>query len=188
MNSNEQLRPKLVLRSAVELAGVTLLVFATGWAGVRVAEAAHQHPVRAGRAGVIELRLAKSDRRGNVSFVEAGYSGWWNCRGQDWAITWRFAAESKQPYRIEVLVATPEKTAGEKIEVAIHDQSAGGEQLLQADVPNTGGAGKWKALNLGEASLGTGFFTLTVRPGSDGLTNLNVKSATLRPKETGVMK
>jgi hypothetical protein len=175
---------KLLLRSAAELAGVTLLVFVTGWAGVRVAEAAHHHPVRANGAGVVELHIAKSDRRGDVSFEEgSGYAGWWHCRGNDWAVEWRFAAESNRPYRVEVLVATLETIADKKIAVAIHDQASGGDQLLQAAIPASG-PGKWRTISFGETSLGTGPFTLTVRPGSADLTNLNVKSATLRPKES----
>jgi len=181
MNPNARL--KLLLRSAAELAGVTLLVFATGWVGVRAAEMAHQFPVRAGRGGVIEMRLAKSDRHGDVTFIEAGYSGWFNCRGADWAIDWRFATEPKQPYQVEVLVAAPEKILAETIEVTIRGSGSESTQVLRADIANAA-PGKWKTISFGEVALGDGSFVLTVRPGSGGLTNLNIKLAALRPRQT----
>lgn len=169
-------------RSAAELAGVTLLVFTTGWVGVRVAEHVHQRPVSPGRGDVIELRLVKSDRHGDVSFEEgAGYAGWWHCLGKDWAIEWRFAPVPARRYSVEVRVASPERVAGEKILVTVTGPANRGDQVLEGIVPDTGGPAKWKALKLGEVPVAAGVYTLTVRPGSAGLTNLNVKSVILRP-------
>src|ERR1035438_8028546 len=77
MNEPNQSVGRLLARSAVELALVTALVFATGWGGVRLAEAVHRHLVTPGRDGTIELPIVKSDRSGNVSFEEgSGYKGW----------------------------------------------------------------------------------------------------------------
>lgn len=174
-----------LLRGAIELAAVTLLVFATGWTGVCLAERVHRHVVSPGPGGIIELRLVKSDRRGEVSFEEGpGYAGWWHCQGKDWAVEWRFASEATHRYSVEIRVSNPEHLAGEKIEVAIRDQSTTGDHKLQTVIPDTGGFAKWETLNLGEVSLEGRPYTLIVRPGSDGLTNLNVKSVTLRPTES----
>ena len=65
--------------------------------------------------------------------------------------------------------------AGESIEVAL------GDHKLQAVVPDTGGPAKWKIISLGEVVLEDKPYTLIVRGGSDGLTNVNVKSVSLRP-------
>ncbi len=162
---------RLVLRSSLELGAVTLLVFCTGWLGVRLAEVVHRHPVGPGRGGVIELRLVKSDRHGDVSFEEgSGYAGWWHCQGSDWGLEWRLRATAGR-YDVEARLATPVTPAGERIEVAI------GDHRLQADIPNTGGPGKWKTIGLGAVPLEDKTYTLTVCGG----TNLNIKSVTLRP-------
>jgi len=178
---------KLLLRSLGELVAVTLLVFATGWGGVRLAEWVHRHPVGAGRGGIIELRIVKSDRHGDVSFEEGpGYVGWWRCRGKEWAVEWRFAPESTRHYNVEVRLSSPERLAGEKIEVAIRDRKGGGDRWLrlQAVVPDTGGPAKWMTLSMGEVPLEALPYTLIVRPGSTGLTSLNVKSVIIRPVES----
>ena len=180
LNPQSRLISRLVLRSTGELAAVTALVFATGWVGVRLAELAHRHPVRPARGGAIELRLVKSDRRGEVSFEEGpGYAGWWHCRG-DWSVEWRFAPDSARRYSVEVRVASPERPSAGRIEAAI------GDQVLETVVPDTGGPAKWKTLNLGQVTLEAKPYTLTVRPGTGGLTKLNVKSATLRPMESSL--
>ena len=171
---------QLVLRSTGELVAVTALVFATGWIGVRLAELVHRHPVSPAPNGMIELRLVKSDRRGDVAFEEGpGYAGWWHCRG-DWAVEWRFAPKSARRYSVEVRVASPERSAEGRLAVAV------GDRVLEAVVPDTGGPAKWKTLNLGQVALEAKPYTLTVRPGPGGLTNLNVKSATLRPVESSL--
>lgn len=174
--SNPSIR-RLLARSAVELVLVTVLVFGTGWGGVRLAEVVHRHPVTPGRDGTIQLPIVKSDRRGNVNFVEgSGYKGWWQCQGGDWAVDWRLAAEA-QRYRVEARVARPEPKAGGRIAVAI------GDQTLEADVPETGGPAKWKALDLGVVFLEAKPYVLTVCPSaSGGDTNMNLKSVTLRPE------
>lgn len=188
MNTKTNSGMKLLLRSLGELVAVTLLVFATGWVGVRLAERVHRHPVGAGRGGIIELRIVKSDRRGDVSFEEGpGYVGWWHCRGKAWAVEWRFAPKSARRYHVEVLVSSPGRLAGEKIEVAIRGQKGGGDRWLrlQAVVPDTGGPAKWRALDLSGVPLEAMPYTLTVRPGSPGLTDVNVKSVIIRPTEPG---
>jgi hypothetical protein len=166
---------RLFLRSVLELAAVTLFVFGTGWAGVRVAECAHRCPLRPGREGVIELRLVKSDRKGNVVFQEgAGYAGWWHCEGNDWRLEWRLRPVSAR-YGVEIRLANPASLKGESIGVEI------GDLRLQAVVPDTGRPGEWKTLSLGEVLLADKPMTLVVHVGSAGLTNVNVKSVTLRP-------
>jgi hypothetical protein len=171
---------RLIFRSAAELAMVTALVFATGWGGVRLAQAVHRHPVGPGRGGVIELRLAKSDRQGDVTFEEgSGYAGWWHCQG-NWAVEWRVAPESAGRYRVEVRVASLERATEGRLEVVI------GDQVLAAAVPDTGGPAKWKTLALGQVALEAKPYTLTVRPGAGGSAKLNVKSATLRPVESSL--
>ena len=108
MNEPNQSVGRLLARSAVELALVTALVFATGWGGVRLAEAVHRHPVTPGRDGTIELPIVKSDRSGNVSFEEgSGYKGWWHCQGGDWGVNWRLVAEFRH-YRVLARVARSE--------------------------------------------------------------------------------
>lgn len=183
MSATEKVRPlgMVVLRSAAELGAVTALVFATGWGGARLAAAVHRYPVGPGREGIIELRLAKSDRRGDVTFEEgSGYAGWWHCRGNDWAVEWKLAPKTAGPYRIEALLANPARTPEARVEIVI------GEQVRPAPVPDTGGPSKWKKLDLGVVSLETKAYSLIVRPsGPDGATNLNLKSVTLRPAETG---
>jgi hypothetical protein len=186
MNPQTNSRINLLLRSLGELVAVTLLVFATGWGGVRLAERVHRHPVSAGRGGIVELRIVKSDRHGDVSFEEGpGYVGWWHCRGKEWAVEWRFAPNSARHYRIEVRLASPERLAGEKIEVAIRDQKGGNRWLrMQQVVPDTGGPENWMTLQMGEVQLEATPYTLAVRPGSPGSTSLNVKSVTIRPVES----
>jgi len=175
MDTKEHTGPGLLLRSAAELAAVTLLAFGTGWAGVRLAEIVHRHPVRPGPDGIIELRLVKSDRHGDESFEEgAGYAGWWHCQGTDWGLEWRLRPESAR-YGVEVRLSSPAPLAGERIAVAI------GDHRLQAVVPDTGGPAKWKTLSLGEVLLEAKPYTLMVRGGSDGLTNVNIKSVSLHP-------
>jgi hypothetical protein len=183
MTTPRNTESRLLLRSAVELAAVTLLVFATGRAGVRLAEHVHRHPVRPGPGGIIELRIVKSDRRGEVSFEEGpGYAGWWHCVGKDWAVEWRFAPEPARRYSVGVRVASPEHLPEARIAVAV------GDHVLEAIVPDTGGPAKWKTLNLGQVVLDGTPCTLTVRPGASGLTNLNLKSATLRPVESSLQQ
>jgi len=175
MDTKEHTGPGLLLRSAAELAAVTLLVFGTGWAGVRLAEIVHRHPVRPGSGGIIDLRLVKSDRHGDVSFEEgAGYAGWWHCQGNDWGLEWRLRPTSSR-YGVEVRLSSPGPLDGERIEVAI------GDQRLQATVPATGGPAKWKTVQLGELLLEHKPYTLMVRGGPHGLTNVNIKSVSLRP-------
>jgi hypothetical protein len=179
MDMRKNTEVKLLIRSAAELAAMTLLVFATGWVGVRLAERVHRHPVSPRPGGIIELRLVKSDRRGEVSFEEGpGYAGWWHCVGKDWAVEWRFAPESARRYGVEVRVASPERLPEARIAVAV------GDRVLEAIVPDTGGPAKWKTLDLGQVLLDAKPCTLTVRPGAGGLTKLNLKSATLRPVES----
>jgi hypothetical protein len=169
---------KLWFRSAAELAAVTLLVFATGWAGVRLAEWVHRYPVSPGRGGIIELRLVKSDRHGDVSFEEGpGYAGWWHCRGKDWAVEWKFAPASARRYRVEARVSTPQRLPAGLIEVTI------GDRVLKAAIPGTSEPGKWKTLELGQITLEAKPNTLTVRPDLGGVTNLNLKSVTLKPAD-----
>jgi hypothetical protein len=177
MNEPNQTIGRLLSRSAVELMLVTALVFATGWGGVRLAEAVHRHPVTPGRDGTIQLPIVKSDRRGDVSFEEgAGYKGWWHCQGGDWAVDWRLAAEPRR-YRVETRLARSEPKTGARIAVVI------GDQTLEAAVPETGGPAKWKALDLGVVLLDAKPCVLTVRPaGSGGDANVNLKSVTLRPE------
>lgn len=177
LNSQSQPMSQLVLRSGVELVAVTALVFATGWGGVRLAEVMHRHPVGPSKSGIIELRIVKSDRRGDVTFEEgSGYAGWWHCRG-DWAVEWRVAPKLPGRYRVEVRVATSERTPDRLLEVTI------GDQVLAATVPDTGGAAKWKTLDAGLITLEAKACSLVVRPGSAAPANLNVKSVTLRPVE-----
>ncbi len=171
---------RLILRSAGELAMVTALIFATGWGGVRLAQAVHRHPVGPGRGGVIELRLAKSDRQGDVTFEEgSGYAGWWHCQG-NWAVEWRVAPRLAGRYRVEARVASLERATEGRLEVAV------GDQVLAVAVPDTGGPAKWKTLVLGPALLETKPYTLSVRPGAGGPANLNVKSVTLRLEESSL--
>jgi hypothetical protein len=177
MNQRPELISKLVLRSAAELAMVTALVFATGWGGVHLAQAVHRHPVGPARHGVVELRLAKSDRRGDVTFEEGpGYAGWWHCQGA-WEVQWRVAPGSTGQYRVEVRLASLQPTTEGRLEVAI------GDQVLTTAVPDTGGPTKRKTLTLGPVLLETKPYTLSVRPGAGGPANLNLKSVTLRPVE-----
>src|ERR1039458_10389503 len=144
MNEPNQSIGRLLSRSAVELALVTALVFATGWGGVRLAEAVHRHPVTPGRDGTIELPIVKSDRSGNVSFEEgSGYKGWWHCQGGDWGVNWRLVAEFRH-YRVLARVARSEAKTEGRIAVLI------GDQTLEAAVPETSGPAKWKAVDLGD--------------------------------------
>jgi hypothetical protein len=171
MDAKEYTGAGLILRSALELGAVTLLVFCTGWVGVRIAEVVHRQSVTPSRDGVIQLRLVKSDRHGDVSFEEgSGYTGWWHCQGNDWSLAWRLEPASTR-YSVEVRLATPVPPGGQKLEVAV------GDHKLQAAVPDTGGSAKWKTLSLGEIALENKAYSLTVR----GCTNLNVKSLALRP-------
>jgi hypothetical protein len=171
---------KLMLRSTGELAMVTALVFVTGWGGVRLAQADHRHPVGPGRGGVIELRLAKSDRQGDVIFEEGlGYAGWWHCRG-NWAVEWRVSPKAASRYHVEARVASLERATEGRLEVAI------GDQVLAVEAPDTGGPAKWKTLVLGPVLLEAKPCTLSVRPGADGPVNLNVKMTTLRPMESSL--
>ena len=177
MNEPNQSVGRLLARSAVELALVTALVFATGWGGVRLAEAVHRHPVTPGRDGTIELPIVKSDRSGNVSFEEgSGYKGWWHCQGGDWRVNWRLVAESRH-YRVLARVARSEAKTEGRIAVLI------GDQTLEAAVPETSGPAKWKAVDLGVVLLEAKPYLLTVRPATlGGDTNVNLKSVTLRPE------
>ncbi len=175
MNERTQSTVQVAVRSVGELALVSALVFATGWAGVHLATAAHRWPVGPGRGGVIELRLAKSDRRGDATFEEgAGYVGWWHCRG-DWAVEWKLAPKLAGRYQVEVRVASPEPATEGRLEVAV------GDQVLASAVTNSGGPANWQKLNVGVVSLEAKLYPLVVRPGPGGMTNLNVRSVTLRP-------
>ena len=184
MNPPEYPKTHIWLRSAAELGGVALLVFGIGLVGVWLAAAVHRTPVRAGRGGLIELRIARSDRQGDVTFMEANYAGWWHCRGNDWAVQWQFQPETDQPYNVGIMVATPERTAGETLEAAVQSATDSRNQVFRTEVPDTGGAGRWQTLDFGSVLPVPGVGTLTVRPGSAGLTNLNIKRATLRPIES----
>lgn len=171
MDAKNHTAAGVVLRSALELAAVTLLIFGTGWLGVRIAEVVHRHPVRPGPDGAIQLRLVNSDRHGDVAFEEgSGYAGWWHCQGKDWSLEWRINPASIR-YAVEVRLATPVPPDGEPLHVAI----AG--HRLQAAVPNTGGRSKWNTLSLGQVPLEDKLYTLVVHGG----TNVNIKSVTLRP-------
>jgi hypothetical protein len=177
MNEQPQLIVRLISRSAVELILVVSLVFAMGWIGVHLAEAMHKLPVRPRQDGTVELLIVKSDRRGNVSFEEGfGYQGWWHCQGNDWAVDWKFIAESGR-YRVQTRVTSLEPNKEGRIEVVI------GGQTIEAAVPETDGPEKWKALDLGVVHLEAKSYLLTVRPAaSAGQTNMNLKSVTLRPE------
>ena len=183
MKTQEKPRFALLVRSILELAGVTVLVFGTGWFGLLLAQQAHRHPVGPGRDGTIELRLAKSDRYGDVSFIEgSGYAGWWHCQGKDWKVEWRFAPPLARAYDVEARVSSPQRLNGQQIEVAA------GDQALKGVVADTGGAAKWQVLKLGKVALEARPYTLTVTPGSEDLTNLNLKSITLRPAPPAAAK
>lgn len=173
----------LWLRSGMELAAVALLVFAIGWIGVQAATLVHQRPIQPDGSGAIALRLVKSDRRGSMAFEEGpGYAGWWHCQGKDWTVEWRFAAEAKARYSVEMLVATPERQETESVEVVIRDQSTGREEVFETKIPYTGGSAKWKTVSCGDATLENGPYVLIVRPVSGRPGTLNVKSVTLRRK------
>jgi hypothetical protein len=162
MNEQNQSVGRLLSRSAVELILITGLVFATGWIGVRLAEAVHRHPITARSDGTIELPIVKSDRRGNVSFEEgSGYQGWWHCRGGDWAVDWRFTSEARR-YHLKTRVARSEPETEGQIAVVI------GDQMLEAAVPETDGPAQWKVVDLGVVFLEAKTYVLTVRPTASG--------------------
>lgn len=164
----------LLLRSIGELLFVIALVFATGWIGVRLATAVHDWPIQAARDGGMELGIVKSNRQGDVTFEEGpGYVGWWHCSGQ-WALDWRVQPARPGRYRVEALIACADRHAAGQIEIQI------GEQTLTAAVPGTGGASRWKSIELGQLAIENRPYTLTLRSAASAPT-LNIKNVTLRP-------
>lgn len=183
-NLQTKVMGRMVLRSAGELVAVAVFIFVTGWVGVRVAEAVHQHPVGPRRDGSIELRIAKSNHRGNVKFEEGQeYVGWWHCTGE-WAIDWRFAPKQAGAYHVEVLVASPVPKPDDRIRITIN------HQVMDGAIPDTSGHSQWgrsdwKTINLGQISLESRPYSLTVQPAAaGGLADFIVKSVTLRPVQS----
>lgn len=172
MNGQKRHIGKLLLRSAIELVGVVALVFGIGWCSVRLAEAAHGYPVRPTRGGTIELRIAKSDRKGEVTFEEGEwYAGWWHCRG-DWTVDWRVAPAVAGDYHVEVRAGSGSKKP-ERIKVTI------GGQTLETETSGT----ELKTASMGLVRLKAVPYKLTVQPAGPEIqaSCVNLKSVTLRP-------
>ena len=181
MTSNAPFKPigSRILRDALELIAVTMLVFAIGWCVTRLAEAAHVLPVGPAHDGGITLRIAKSDRHGDVKFEEGqDFTGWWHCMGE-WTVAWRLAPKSARLYHIWVRVSNPARQAERQIQVEINNR------LLTAEIPNTGNPSnwKWKDMDLGTAPLEAKPYSLNVQSKNFGRSDsLNLKWVILRPE------
>lgn len=167
---------KSALSGVAELVAVITLVFAIGGCGTRLAEAVHRLPVGPAPDHVITLRIAKSDRQGDVTFQEgSGYAGWWHCKG-DWAVKWNVAPKSSGQYQVLVRVSCPDRKQVDQIKVDI------GDQQLVAAVPQMDAPSQWKDIDLGVVSLEAKPYSLTTQPAASNMSaSLNVKLVILRP-------